>query len=119
MKENFNFEKLEVYRRSLDLAKLLSVIAGKFPYKFSRVRDQLVGAVISIPLNIAEGSGRKSIKEKRNFYKISQSSLFECIPLLEIALQLKLINDKDYKKFRKEIVVLSKMISKLIKSTKY
>jgi len=119
VEEEFSFEKLDIYKRSLSLAKILCKIASRFPYKFSRIRDQLVGATISVPLNIAEGSGRKSVKEKKNFYKISQTSLFECIPLLEISLELKLISSDNYKKFRDEIIALSKMISRLIKFTKY
>lgn len=116
IREEFFFEKLQVYQRSLEFAKNICKIASKFPAKFSRIRDQFIGAVISVPLNIAEGSGRKSIKEKSNFYKISRTSLLECMPLLEICFELKLIEEKEYKKFRKEITELSKMINGLIKS---
>jgi len=69
MGEEFFFEKLIVYQRSLDFAIRLCKIANNFSIKFSRIRDQLIGARISIPLNIAEGSGRNSSKEKINFYK--------------------------------------------------
>lgn len=117
VEEKFIFEDLNVYQRSLKLAILVCRITTKFPYKFSRIRDQLIGATISVPLNIAEGSGRKSIKEKKHFYKISLTSLFECIPLLEICLEIGLINKNEYNNFRKEITELSKMITALIKST--
>jgi len=116
MSEEFFFEKLEVYQRSLRFAIKLCKLASSFPIKFSRIRDQLIGAAISIPLNIAEGSGRKSQKEKINFYKISRTSLFECIPILEICLSLKLIDGKEYEELRKEDLELSKMINGLIKS---
>lgn len=116
MEEKFYFEQLEVYRRGLKLAITICKIASKFPFKFSRIRDQLIGAIISVPLNIAEGSGRKSIKERRNFYKIGISSLFEIIPLLEICLKLKLISTNEHDEFRNEIIELSKMINGLIKS---
>jgi len=114
--ENFFFEKLEIYQRSVQLAIRLCKLANKFPVTFSRLRDQLIGAGISIPLNIAEGSGRKSVKEKLNFYKISRTSLFECVPILEICLNLKLIDKITYQDLRKEIIELSKMINGLIKS---
>ena len=110
------FEKLKIYQRSLEFAKNLCRKGSNFPIKFSRIRDQLIGAVISVPLNIAEGSGRKSAKERINFYKIARTSLFECIPLLEICLELDMINKNEYQKFRSEIVALSKMINGLIKS---
>jgi len=116
MSEEFFFEKLKIYQRSLAFGIRLCKIASEFPIKFSRIRDQLIGTGISIPLNIAEGSGRKSSKEKINFYKISRTSLFECIPLLRICLNLKLIEENIYQDLRKEATELSKMINGLIKS---
>jgi four helix bundle protein len=115
MEEVFFFENLEVYKRSLNYSITLCEIASNFPMKFSRIRGQLIGAAISVPLNIAEGSGRKSNKEKINFYKISRSSLFECIPILEICLKLTLIDNKMYQRIRDETVELSKMINGLIR----
>jgi len=53
------FEDLNVYQKSLNLSFMICRKASSFPFKFSRIRDQLIGAVISAPLNIAEGSGRK------------------------------------------------------------
>jgi len=116
MSEEFFFEKLKVYQRSLGFAIKLCKTASEFPMKFSRIRDQLIGAGISIPLNIAEGSGRKSEKERINFYKIARTSLFECIPLFEICFQLNLIDKKLCSDLREESVELSKMINGLIKS---
>lgn len=114
--EEFFFEKLEVYQRTSKFATKLCKIAAKFPMQFLRIRDQLIGAAISPPLNIAEGSGHKSIKEKSHFYKISRTSLFECIPILEICLNLELITEKAYQEMRNEVVELSKMLNGLIKS---
>lgn len=116
MEKEFFFENLEVCKRSLELSILICRKASSFPFKFNKIREQLIGAVISVPLNIAEGSGRRSIKEKRNFYRISLTSLFGCIPLLEICDELKLITKEEKEKFRKEITELSKMISSFTKS---
>ena len=116
MVDKFYFEDLEVYRRSLQLAIIICKIASRFSFKFSRIRDQLIGAAISVPLNIAEGSGRKSIKERSNFYKISITSLFEIIPLLEICIGLNLIEKNNYDDFRRETTELAKMINGLIRS---
>ncbi|MDP3052393.1 MAG: four helix bundle protein [bacterium] len=112
----FLFENLDVYQRSLKLAINICKIANNFSIKFSRLRDQFIGAGISVPLNIAEGSGRDSQKGKKNFYKISRTSLFELIPILEICLNLELINKIVYNEFKEEIESLSKMLSGLMKS---
>jgi four helix bundle protein len=116
MEKGFYFEKLEIYKRSLKLAIEICKIAANLPIKFSRIRDQLIGAAISVPLNIAEGAGRNSNKEKRNFCRMARSSLFECIPLLEICNELKLMSEQNFEKFNDEILELSKMLTKFIQS---
>lgn len=72
----FDFENLEVYRK----AKKLNSVIPKFirdnkqidPY----VRDQLRRASISIVINIAEGSGKFSKADKRNFYTVARGSVY-------------------------------------------
>lgn len=112
--ELFNFEKLKVYERSLKFSIELCRKASNFPFKFSRLRDQLIGAAISVPLNIAEGSGRKTIKDKANFYKTARASIFECVPILEISYKLNLIDEDYLKRFKQEIMEISKMLSGLM-----
>ncbi|MCL5407720.1 MAG: four helix bundle protein [Patescibacteria group bacterium] len=115
MEEKFNFENLEVYQRSLRLSiEIIKTIKG-FDYKYNRIRDQLIGAIISVPLNIAEGNGRKSAKDRINFCKIARSSGFECIPLISICLELELINKAKYDFWRTEVKEICGMISGLIR----
>lgn len=116
--EKFNFENLIVYQKSLNLSKLICVKAGSFPQKFSRISDQLIGAIISVPLNIAEGSGRLSSKDKMNFYKTSRSSVYEVAALLDITFNLKLISEIENDNWRKEIIIIAKMISSLMNKLK-
>jgi len=117
-KDLFLFENLKVYQKSLKLSFQVCELASGFPFKYSRIRDQFMGAIISIPLNIAEGNGRQSPKDRNNFYKIARSSSFECIPIIDICFNLKLINNLTQDQLREEICIISKMISGLIKSTK-
>ncbi|MFA5158688.1 MAG: four helix bundle protein [Patescibacteria group bacterium] len=114
MREEFIFEKLNVYQKSLELSIEICKLCSVFPIKYSRIRDQLIGAIVSIPLNIAEGNGRKTNKDKINFYKIARSSSFECVPLLDICLALGLINDADKRRIRNIISEISRMLSGLM-----
>ena len=113
-KTNFAFENLDVYKRTLKLTTDLCCLAERFPTKYPRLRDQLIGVAVSVPLNIAEGSVRTP-KESRNYYKIARGSCFECIPILEIAYNLHLIKDDILPKYKQELSEISKILSSLIK----
>lgn len=66
----FAFLDLRVYQESKALVKEVYNLLQKFPkFEVYALGDQLRRAVISIPSNIAEGSGRFSLKEKIHFYR--------------------------------------------------
>jgi four helix bundle protein len=66
-------------------------------------------------LNIAEGSGRFTKPDKRNFYVISRGSVFECVAIFDFLKDLNLISNNDFDKFYAELEELSKMLFALIK----
>jgi len=111
----FNFEKLDVYQLSKELSIELIKEANKFPFQYSRIRDQLLGAAISIPLNIAEGAGRLSKKDKTNFYRTAKSSDYELYSIIDICDSLKLLNKVIY---YDKIERIAKMLTRLIQSQK-
>ena len=49
------------------------------------LRDQLARAALSIPLNLAEGRGKPTLKDQIRFFNIAMGSLRECEAILEIA----------------------------------
>ena len=110
---SFLIEKLNVYQKSLKLSIDLTKVASEFPYKFQRVQGQLIGSAISVPLNIAEGSGRVNKKEKIQYLRMAQASAFELIPILEICEGLGL-TEKEL--WLDRIEEICKMLSSLIKS---
>ena len=70
-----NHKKLEVYNKSKELIKKIYLLTEKFPKNEQFVlASQLRRASISVLLNIAEGSSRKSILERKRFYEIARSS---------------------------------------------
>lgn len=77
-----NYKELQVYQRSLALAKEVVVFSkDKQPYSLSR---QIVRSAISIPSNISEGAERTSQKEFARFLSISLGSAAELGTQLEI-----------------------------------
>jgi four helix bundle protein len=110
---DFNFEKLIVYQKSLNFVNEIYTDTKSWPKDLAySITDQLRRASLSIALNIAEGASRTKIEFKR-FITISRSSCHECIPILEIAHKQGIINLNRKEEWRTEIISLSKMLSKL------
>lgn len=78
--------------------------------------DQLNRAALSIATNIAEGNGRFTTRDRKNFFGIARGSVQEYIPLLELALRRGLIEEGDHLRFKYNLEEIAKMISGLINS---
>ncbi|MDP3988541.1 MAG: four helix bundle protein [Candidatus Levybacteria bacterium] len=89
----YRFEKLRVYNDALDLVEEIYKIVKFLPSdeKFALI-DQLKRAVISIVLNIAEGTGGLGDKEFKSFLRIALKSLYETVAGLKVAEKLYKIN---------------------------
>jgi len=79
----FDFQKLDVYKKAIAFHGEITALINCSNIDEVSQR-QLQRASLSIPLNIAEGSGRLTKPDRRNFFIISRSSLFECVAILEI-----------------------------------
>ncbi|MCD4652904.1 four helix bundle protein, partial [bacterium] len=73
----FLFEKLKVYQKSVDFAESVISLTQSFPKGFYFLRDQLNRASTSIAANIAEGNGRFTRPDRRQFFGIARGSLHE------------------------------------------
>ena len=109
------FEKLEVYQKAVNLADSTFQLTEQFPRGYYFLIDQLNRAALSISTNIAEGNGRFTKADRRNFFTIARGSAQECVPLLEICLRRGLIKKEMHSQFYVELEILAKMISGLIK----
>lgn len=110
----FSFEDLQVWHESRFLVKRIYGLLERFPKeeKFAMC-DQLRRAVVSIPTNIAEGTGRVSNKEKAHFVEIAYGSLCEVYNLLVIAVDLGYITEDDLTDQHVQFEVIGRMLSKL------
>ena len=112
----FDFEKFEVYKKAKLFTKEISELLKDLKGANSRLIDQLQRASLSIPLNIAEGAGRYSKADKKNFYVIARGSVFECVAILDILCDMELISISQKASSYNNLEELSKMISGLINS---
>ena len=110
----FMFENLTVYQKAVDFADRVLAITKGFPRGYYFLADQLNRAALSISTNIAEGNGRFSKADRRNFFVISRGSIQECVPLLELGQRRELIDKKVHSQLYDELEVLAKMTNGLI-----
>jgi len=114
---SFKFERLEVWQRAIEFANAMFDIADALPqrYQFS-LGEQLRKASLSIPTNIAEGSGRDSPKGASYFYSISKGSVYECVSLMVMIGKRGLLDQETYQRHATEANEIAAMISGLIRA---
>ena len=114
----FDHERLDVYQLALEFIRDAHDTINTIPPGDASLADQLRRAATSICLNIAEGSGEFSRKEKARFYRIAKRSATECAAIMDI-LRTRGIADsigpqaREQLEARKE--VLRRIVSMLIK----
>ncbi|MBU0879369.1 four helix bundle protein [Patescibacteria group bacterium] len=94
-------------------------ITKKFPAeeKFATI-SQIRRVVCSILANISEGNTKKYYKDRCNFFNIAKGSLNELDCFLEIAYELKYIDENNYKKLLESINKVGFLLNKFIISQK-
>ena len=112
-----NFRELRVWQESHKLVLMVYRLTKKYPQdeRFGLV-DQSRRAAVSITSNIAEGFGRGSAKDKKNFYLTAKASLAELQNQLIIAKDLSYISEEEFLKTIEQSVVGDKLLTNFIKS---
>lgn len=112
--ESYYFRKLDVYKRSMNLTKDIYVLLKKYPSEERYdLCSQIRRAVTSIPINIAEGFGRFSSKEKAHFISIAYGSLTEISCELELSMMLNYISVEEFGNIENQLLVIGKQLSSL------
>jgi four helix bundle protein len=110
-----DYKNLDIWKKSHELVVRLYKLTESFPNtERYRIIDQLLRAAVSIPTNIAEGSGRSTNKDKIHFLIISRGSVSEVEYLLFLSRDLKYINEEEYKILYSEITEIGKMLNGFI-----
>ncbi len=113
------FKDLEVWRVSMDLVVKVYEITREFPKSEQfGLASQLQRSAVSIPSNIAEGSGRGTKRDFAHFLDQARGSLFEVITQLEISRSLSFGNSDEIKAIQMEYEILGMRINALISTMK-
>jgi len=106
-----NFKELKVWQKGRKFVKDIYLLTRNFPQEELFVlTSQMRRAAISIPSNIAEGSGRGSDKDFARFIDIATGSSFELESQLYVASDLEYFSEEDLDYYLDKIQELQKML---------
>ena len=111
----FDHEKLNVYQNALDFVEWIDkkILVDK---KKLSVYDQIDRASTSIPLNIAEGNGKYSSKDRCRYFDIARGSALECASCLDVLHLKDLLELRIKDEGKEKLRVIVSMLIGLIKS---
>lgn len=110
-----SFHDLEVWKQAHKLVLQVYKLTAFFPKSEEyRITSQLIRAVVSIPTNIAEGTGRYGT----NDFIIARGSVEEAKYLVLLAKDLKYVSEEDFMMLTSNLNSIGKMLNSLIKSLK-
>ena len=111
---SFLFENLRAYQKSLSFAEEVLQLTRTPPKGCAVIADQLRRAAMSISANLAEGSGRWHLKDRKQFFWVARASANECVAHLRFAVTEGLIEAENYPRLKCDLEVIGKMITALI-----
>ena len=110
-----NFQNLQIWQDTINFHKAIASEISKFPKEeIYTMSSQLRRASLSISNNIAEGCGRESAKELRNFLNIAMGSCKEVENMIIAAKELEYITAETYKTLTHEIITIGKKLNLLM-----
>jgi four helix bundle protein len=112
-----SYQDLEVWKLSINFVKEIYRLTEKFPpIEIYGLTNQIRRAAVSIPSNIAEGQGRSSAKEFRQFLAIALGALAEIETQLIVTREINLLGSEETEPLLVAIDRIRKMIRGLSKS---
>ena len=110
----FDHEKLDVYRESIAFCAWVGEFLQALPSKIS-AKDQLDRASTSIPLNIAEGNGKFSSRDRARFLEMARGSALECAACLDVLVARKLASADQTGEAKGQLAGIVRMLMGLLK----
>ena len=80
----FDHEKLNVYQLSLEFNTFVHGLVGELKANYRPSKDRLIRSSLSIPLNIAEGNGKRTTPDRVRFFEIARGSAMESAATLDV-----------------------------------
>jgi four helix bundle protein len=110
----FGFQRLDAYRTATKFLAIAWKLATETPKGFGDLVDQLRRAALSVPLNIAEGSGKFN-RDAARFYTIARGSALECAAILDALAAMGVFDEAKLEDARELLERIVSMLTGLIK----
>ncbi|WP_274475819.1 four helix bundle protein [Mangrovimonas aestuarii] len=111
------FKELNIWKKAMDIAESSYRLSHSFPKEEKyNLTSQIRRSAISIPSNIAEGTGRNSNGEFKQFLGIANGSSYELLTQLYLSKRLKLTTKEKVKPIIDQVLEVCKMNFALQKS---
>ena len=108
-----NFRKLDVYQTAVRFLPFAAAMPDSLPPRYAAMAEQLRRASLSIPLNIAEGSGKSTGPDQRRFYSIARGSAMECAAIIDACCALTLVEQPRAQEADQLLLAAVRMLSKM------
>ena len=118
MKTYFDHEKLNVYQASLSFNGWVGEFIASIEAK-AAAKDQLDRAATSIPLNIAEGNGKFSKRDRARFFDIARGSALESAAALGVLVSRRLVKGDTVAPAKEQLLQIVNMLMGLLKALGY
>ncbi len=110
-----NFQELKIWQKSMDITESVYRLSAEFPMEEKYgLTSQIRRSAVSIPSNIAEGSGRNTDGEFKNFLGIASGSSNELFTQLILSHRLELVSENKVNPILNELIEIQKMNYSLI-----
>ena len=111
------FEDLRVWQDALELAVVVHKTTKAFPDdERYGITSQIRRAASSISANIAEGFGRRSLKDKTHFYTMAYGSILEVKNFLHLSFRLEYIEEDPVQSLLDTALSIQKQLNALIRT---
>jgi len=112
--QRLHHEDMDAYKAAIAFLALAAKMVDRYPRGYGTIMDQLKRASLSIPLNIAEGYGKRGTVDRNRFYDIARGSAHECGALLDASQVLGVVEDCVHAEGK---ALLHRIVSMLVRMT--
>jgi four helix bundle protein len=109
----FDHERLRVYQEAIAFVAWWGELAERIPGR-PPAKEQLDRASTSTPLNIAEGNGKYSPRDRARYFDIARGSALECASCLDVLVARRNVTAPEVVKGKQHLRSIVNMLVKLI-----